>query len=296
MEYDVIIIGMGPAGMSAAIYAQRSKLNTLIIEKNIPGGLINYTNVVNNYPGFSSISGPDLAIKMFEQIKKLNIPFKTEEVIKIISGKIKKVITKNNEYKTKSIIIATGRGSRKLGLPNEEELIGRGISYCALCDAPLYKGKQIAVVGGGNSSLEEGLYLSKYAKKITIINRSNNLIADDFLEDKIKESKNIEVLMNKEIKSINEKKGYLSSLTLNDDSILEVEGLFIYIGFEPKTEIVKELNITNELNYIKVDNNYETDIDGIFAVGDTIEKDIYQIVTAVAEGATAATNIYKKYF
>lgn len=296
MIYDLIIIGMGPAGISAAIYAKRSGLNVLVFEKNMPGGLMNITNKIENYPGLSSISGFDLSKKMFEQLISLDIEYKMEEVVSITSKDIKVIKTKKHKYKTKTVLIATGRESRKLKLPNEDKLRGKGISYCALCDAPLFKGKKVAIIGGGNSALTEALYLSKIVKEVIVINRGDFLVADDILEDDIAERKNIKVLLNRKIVSLEEKDGYLSGIKLDNNEILEVEGLFVYIGYEPKTDFVKDLDIINAMNYIKVNDKYETKAKGIYAAGDIIDKDVYQIVTAVSEGAIAATNIYRSLY
>ena len=169
MVKDLVIIGLGPAGIAASIYAKRSGLDILVFESKMPGGLLNYTNVVNNYPGFINITGPDLATKMFEHFSTFNIEYKSEDVTKIEDGKIKTVYTQKGEYKCKNIIIATGRSRRSLNLEGESDLVGKGISYCALCDGHFYKDKNVAVVGAGDSSLEESLYLAKIAKNVTII-------------------------------------------------------------------------------------------------------------------------------
>ena len=188
--YDVIIIGAGVAGISAAIYAKRSNMNVLLIEKDSPGGQINKTSTIENYPGFTSIQGPELAFKLFEQLQTLNIEYKALEVQKILDNKeYKTVVTNKDEYKTKTVIIATGRTPKKLGKENEDKLYSRGISFCSICDGNLYRDKNIAIIGGGNSAAEEGLYLSEIAAHLTIINRSNKLRADESMVNELKEKR-----------------------------------------------------------------------------------------------------------
>jgi len=295
MIYDSIIIGMGVAGISAAIYAKRSGSNVLILEKMRPGGIINTIDVIENYPGFASISGPDLAFQLFEQVNKLKIPYKMEEVKKVsLAGDIKIITTNQAEYQAKNILIATGRSPILLGLPNEEKLIGKGISTCALCDGYLYKEKEIAVVGGGNSALQETLYLANIVKKVYLIHRREEFRADQELIEKIKNKENIEIIYNAQITELKEENGELTSIVINDQTTIPVSALFIYIGYAPKTDFVKELGITNTVGYIEVDKNYETKIPGIYAAGDIIIKKVYQVVTAAAEGATAAIRFSRK--
>lgn len=292
MIYDLIIIGMGISGISAAIYAKRSNLNVLVLDKSMPGGLLNNIENIDNYPGYIHISGPDLAQKLFEQLYSLEIEMKYEEVINIEAlQEIKKVKTTTGEYKTKRVLIASGRSQRTLGLPNEKELLGKGISTCALCDGNFFKDKEVAVVGGGNSALQESLYLSRLVKKIYLIHRKNEFTAQPEIIDKVKSTDNIEILYNKNIKEILNNNDKLSGLILDDGLKLNVEGLFIYIGFTPKAEFIKELNITNEAGYILVDDKMETKVKGIYASGDIIKKQVYQLVTGASEGAIAAVNI-----
>lgn len=294
MVYDVIVIGLGPAGMGAAIYAKRSGLKVLVLESSMPGGLLNYTNVVNNYPGFINISGPDLAMKMFDHFKSLEIEFKNEDVKDIVLGDLKKVITASGEYKTKNVIIATGRSRRSLNLPHEDELRGGGISYCAMCDAHFYKGKNVAVVGAGDSSLEEAIYLSNVVKKVTIIVRGKILAGNASLVDKVDEKDNIEVMFEKNVSELIVKEGTLAGVKLDDGSTLDVSALFVYIGFDPILPFKSELGIKRDGGYVVVDENFETNIEGIYAVGDIVKKSLYQIISAEYEGAMAATHIARK--
>lgn len=290
-NFDCIIIGAGIAGMTAAIYLKRANKNVLLIESYIPGGQINNTSNVENYPGFIKIDGPTLVMNIHDQITNLNVPLKYEKVIDI--NKENNYIVKTNKeiYETNKIIIATGRTPNKLGI--EEEFIGKGVSYCALCDGNLYKGLDVVVVGGGNSAFEEGLYLSKLCNKVTILNRSDSLRATSILQDQIKERNNVEIIYECNIDKINSENNKIVSVNTNK-GIIKCDGIFIYIGLTPHLEFISNLNINVENNYIVVDKNMKTNIDGIYACGDVIKKDIYQIVTAASEGAIAATNIIKE--
>lgn len=291
--FDCIIIGAGVAGTTSSIYLKRWKFNILLLEKNMPGGIISNTSIIENYPGIKKIDGSTFAMNLYEQIKELDINYKY--------GNASEITQKNNlfivntdlgNYQTKSIIIATGRTPRKLNLENEDKLIGNGISYCATCDGLLYKDKEVCVVGGGNSALEESLYLSKICKKITIINRSSKLRADEILIEKVKNTANIEVMYNSNIIKLKEKQNKLTNIIIkkeNETKELLCHGLFIYIGFEPIIPNVPNLKLND--NYIVVDEKMQTNIDNICACGDIIKKDLYQIITAAGEGATAANTI-----
>ncbi len=290
--YDVIVIGMGPAGMNAALYAKRSGLNVIMFEKSSPGGLISKMNIVDNYLGYENIAGSDLATKMFFHTQEQEIPYKIEEVENIIVEDNKKVVvTSEGSYETKAIILCGGRRPRKINVEDEEKLEGKGISYCAICDAPLYKGKKVAVVGGGNSAFEEGLYLSDFASKVIILNRGETCRADKVLQDEVKEKSNMEVRINSKIKEILLEDDKIEGVLLEDGEKLEVSGIFVYVGFEPSTDYISKLGILTEDNYISVDQNMRTKIKGIYAAGDTIKKSLYQIITAASEGATAAISV-----
>ena len=297
MIYDLIVIGMGPAGMSAAIYGHRSGLNMLVFEKELPGGLINRTSNVDNYLGFNDILGPDLALKMFEHFKDSKIPYKMTGVNKVtVEGDIKLVHTDNEIYKAKSVIIATGRKTKKLPVDNAEKLEGNGISYCALCDGKLYKGKDVAIVGAGNSAFEEGQYLAKLCNKVYVLNRfgESGVFADDILYNDLKARSNVEIIHNVRIKElILSEDNKLTGVILTDDQKLNVQGLFVFIGYEQASELVEGLGITNDYGYIKVDQYQETEIKGLYACGDITYKKIYQIINAASEGAEAAINANK---
>lgn len=293
MIYDLVIIGMGPAGVSAAIYAKRAGLNVLCLDKAMIGGYVNYIDRVENYPGMI-MSGPDLAFKFYEHIKELDIEFVNKEVLSVIDGDVKKVVTSDTEYLCKNVLVATGRVPRKLGLENEEELEGKGISHCALCDGAFYKGKTVAVVGGGDSALQETLYLSNLCEKVYLIHRREEFKVAGSLLEKIQDKENIVRIMNTSISELGIEDNKLSSVLLDSGDELEVDGLFVYVGFVPGTRFAEELEITDENCYIIVDKHYESKIKGIFAVGDIIKKDVYQISTAVGDGAQAAINIIEK--
>lgn len=292
MIYDLIIVGMGPAGMSAAIYAQRSGMNVLVFEKSAPGGLINKTTNVDNYLGFNDIVGPELAAQMFKHFSDSKIPYFIEGVKQItVSGEIKNVITDKNTYQAHCVIVATGRKNKKIKVENSEKLEGKGISYCALCDGKLYENKDVAIMGAGNSAFEEGTYLAKICRKIYIINKFDKLTADEILIDQMISSGKIEVINNVQIEKLNTNElGFLANILLTNGRKLDISGLFIYIGFEQASEMVLGLNITNDFGYIKVDVNQETEVKGLFACGDITQKKVYQIITAASEGAVAAIN------
>lgn len=293
--YDVIIVGMGIGGITAGIYAKRANLNVLLIDKSAPGGLLNNIDLISNYPGFIDIKGPDLALKLFEQVKSIEIPYKLEEVIKIkVNEDIKEVITNSNTYQTKNIIIATGTNPKYLGLDNEKELLGRGLSTCALCDGTFYKDKVIAVVGNGNSALQESLYLAKLAKKVYLLNRKDSFKGEEYLQDKVKNKENIEIKYNVSITKYNEVNNKIESILLSNNEKIKVSGVFIYVGYKANSELVNGLDIINADGRIMVDNNCETKIKGLYAVGDVNDKGIYQLITASNDGVIAIANITKK--
>lgn len=289
--YDCIVIGAGVAGMTASIYLKRANKSVLLLEKEMPGGQMNKTTEIENYPGFTKINGTDLALSIYEQVKQNNIDYKYGNVVDIILKNNKKIVkTNRDEFECKNIVLASGRTPRKLGLENEEKLISHGISYCAICDGMFFKDKKVAIVGGGNSALTSALYLSNICFKVYIINRRDELRADNIMIEKVKQKDNIEILYNSIITKLNEKNNILDSIDVNNEK-LDVSGLFIYIGFDPDITYLKKLDIRNNNGYIVVDNNMETSIKGIYACGDIIDKDVYQITTAIGEAAVAATHI-----
>lgn len=283
--YDIIIIGMGISGITAGIYAKRSNKKVLLIDKGMPGGLLNNIDMISNYPGLINVKGMDFAKTLFEQVKALDISYVLEEVINLdLTGEEKKVITTNNEYKAKKIILAMGRKPKYLGLDNEKDLLGRGLSTCAMCDAFFYKDKDIAVVGSGTSALQESMYLSNIVNKIYLLNRNSSFKGEEMYITEVKNNPKIEIIYNVNIKSFQEKDNKLESITLDNDQILKVSGVFIYIGYRPATDFVNK-EILDAEGYIKVNDKFETSIKNVYAIGDIIKKDVYQLVTAASDGA-----------
>lgn len=294
MKTNTVIIGSGIAGMTAAIYLKRADIDFVVIESSVPGGQILRTSIIENYPGFKEIDGPEFAMNVYKQLNSLGVKYIYDEAIEIINNDEEKIVkTINQEITCNNVIIAMGRSPKQLGLENEEKFTGKGISYCALCDGNLYKNKDVAIVGAGNSAFEESLYLSKICNKVTIIARSDLFKADDILVEKVKNTKNIEILAKKEIKEIigDDK---LRQVILNDDTKLDIAGLFIYIGQQTNIKPYEKLSIINEYNYININSKMETNVPGIYACGDCINKDLYQIITAASDGAIAASQIIKK--
>ena len=292
--YDVIIIGMGIGGITAGIYAKRAGLNVLMFEKSAPGGMLQKIDKIQNYPGFLEISGPDLALNLFNQVKKVGVPFKFEEVLDVeITETSKKVITKNGTYEAKNVIVATGRTPKYLGLDNEKDYLGKGLSTCASCDGNLYKGEDIAVVGSGNSALQESLYLANIVNKVYLLHRGVNFKGDDALVERVRNTQNIEIVDGVNIKKINEVDGKIESVTLDNEKTINVKGVFIYIGYKPDTDMFKKLDITNINGDIIVGENFETEIDGLYAIGDCAKKGVYQLVTAASDGCIAVSDIEK---
>ncbi len=273
--FDLIIIGAGPAGMSASIYASKSNLKTLLIECDTPGGLLNKLNNIDNYLGFNNISGSDLAFNMYEHIRKENIELKHEKVLKIENNnEYKKVITNKNEYQTKKIIIAIGRKPKKSGIQGEEKYNKKGISYCAICDSHLYKNKDVVVIGDNSLALSESLYLKEICN-VTLITNNKNIKSDK-----------INIIYHNVIEFIGEDS--LTGVKLDNNEIIKCNAAFIYNGYITEINFLKELNIINDKGNIDVDNRMETKVKGIYACGDIINKNIYQINTAVSEGCISA--------
>lgn len=286
--YDIIIVGCGPAGLTAAIYALRANKKILILEKDNIGGQITSSLKVENFPGFKQISGNDLMNNLYEQAIDLGCEINIEEVIKIKDGKIKTVITDENEYETKSLIIATGCKNRLLGIDREEEFIGNGISFCVACDGAFYKDKIVAVIGGGNSAVINALSLSEICKKVYLIQNLDFLTAEDMLKERIKEKNNIEIMYNsKVVKLIGDDELKSIEVSGKEDKIIAIDGMFISIGQIPQNDIFKGIIDLNEQNYIK---SIEclTNKEGIFVAGDCREKKIRQLTTAVGDGTIAA--------
>ena len=290
-KYDVIIIGSGIAGMTAAIYLKRGGLNPLIIEEGTPGGQLNKINIIENYPGFLTTDGPNLAAKIYEQVANLEIEYLYDKVIKTkLNGKEKKVITSNKELTCDYLVIATGRLSKKL-FSDDEKYIGSGISYCALCDGNLYKGKDVAVVGTGNSALEEVLYLADICKSVTIINRGDTFRGDEILVEESLAKENVKCVYNSNVVEYNIENGKLVSVILDTKEELKISGLFISIGSEPSATI---FDVEKDKGFIIVNETCMTNIENVYACGDVIKKTVYQLTTAASEGTLVAYDIIRK--
>ena len=293
--FDILIIGSGPSGMTCAIYGARMNLKVAIIERNAPGGQMVNTAKIENYPGFSSIDGDTLSMNMYEQMTNFGVEFIGEEVEKIEKIDNKFIVKTNyNVYDAKTVIIATGTKNRKLGVIGEDKFTGRGISWCAICDGSFYKGKEVIVIGGGNSALEEAIYLSSICKKVYIVHRRDEFRADKMIIENLEKCKNVSYLLSKTITEFasdngkNLTKVKLLNLKDNSEEWFNIDGVFEFVGQIPNSEIFKELGIVNEAGYIEVDKNYETKIKGLFACGDIIDKGVRQIATAVNDGAISA--------
>jgi thioredoxin reductase (NADPH) len=294
-EYDIIVVGAGPAGLTSALYAGRSGRSCIVLEKFSVGGQLTLIDVIENYPGFKRISGPELANRLEEQVREYNVPIRIEEVTKILDkGERKIVKTVEGEYVGKAVIIATGTKPKQLNVPGEKEFYGRGVSYCALCDGYFFKNKVVAVVGGGDSAVKEAVYLSNLAKKVYIIHRRNSFRAEKEIQKKAFATKNIEILWSTVVTSVNGS-NFVESLSLKDlennrEYTLPVDGLFIYVGFSPSTEIFE--GVKNEEGFIVVDGKMMTSIPGIFAAGDCMvqfkDRAWGQISVCVGDGAKAA--------
>lgn len=297
--YDVIIIGAGPAGMTAAVYTSRGSLSTLMLERGIPGGQMANTEEIENYPGFSSILGPDLSTKMFEHAKTFGAEYAYGDVESIEDGvEYKTIKAGGKEYKARAIIISTGAEYKKMGIPGESELGGRGVSYCAVCDGAFFKKKHLVVVGGGDSAVEEGVYLTRFADKVTIVHRRDQLRAQKILQDRAFANDKIDFIWNHTLKEINEENGKVGNVTLvstvdGSESTMPIDGVFIYIGMVPLTKPFQSLGILNESGYVLTNSDMETSVPGIFAAGDVRDKQLRQVVTATGDGSIAAQSVQK---
>lgn len=304
MVYDVIIIGGGPAGLSAGLYAARARLNTLIIEKEGAGGQIATTDEVANYPGsIAGATGPLLTARMVEQAEEFGAVRVSDEIREVdFSDKVKVLKGDKGEYKAKSIIIATGAVPRPMGVPGEKELTGRGVSYCATCDAPFFEELEIFVIGGGDSAVEEAIYLTKYARKVTIVHRRDELRAAKSIQEKAFKNEKMSFMWDTVVEEV-KGKGILESIVFKNVKTGELNevfpdeedgafGIFVFVGYLPATKLFDGL-IDMENGYIKTDDNMKTKVDGVFAAGDNRVKSLRQVVTATADGAIAAVQAEK---
>lgn len=290
--YDIIIVGAGPAGLTAALYALRANKSVLVIEKASFGGQITFSPKVENIPGFMPLSGNEFAEKMVEQVLALGAEFECCEVEKIIDGDVKKVVTDCGEFEARAVIIATGAKHRMLGIEDEEKFVGEGISFCAVCDGAFYKDKCVAVIGGGNSALQEAILLSDLAKKVYVVQNLDLLTGEKKLSDQLHQKDNVEIILNSVVKGIiasNEFEGIkILNSKDNTESEIKVDGMFVAIGLVPQNEPFAEIVNLNDYGYVVADENCTTNAKGIFVAGDCRTKKIRQVATAASDGATAA--------
>lgn len=296
--YDTIIIGAGPAGMTAALYAARSNLKVALIEGGLPGGQMNNTSDIENYPGYANISGPELAEKMFEPLENLGVEHLYGLVENIEDhGDVKKVITDDEEFETRTVIVATGSKHRLLGVPGEEELNSRGVSYCAVCDGAFFRDQDLLVVGGGDSAVEEAIFLTQFARTVTIVHRRDELRAQKVLQDRAFANEKINFIWDsvvKEIKGENRVESVvIENVKTNQVTEHAFGGVFIYVGLDPVSDFTKDLQIQDESGWIVTDDHMKTSVAGVFAVGDVRQKDLRQVTTAVGDGAIAGQEAYK---
>lgn len=296
--YDVVIIGSGPGGMTAALYTSRANLKTLILEKGVPGGELLNTSDVENYPGFASISGPDLADNMYKGAMQFGAEYAYGNVSNIeLDGDLKVITAGNKTYYAYAVVIATGSFHRKLEVPGEEEYSGRGVSYCAVCDGAFFKEKNIFVIGGGDSAVEEGTYLTQFGKKVTVVHRRDQLRAQKVLQDRAFANEKMDFVWNSVVEEIVGDGNQVTAIRLKDVQTGEVsehpaDGVFIYVGLLPVSAPFQNLKITDAEGWIVTNEKMETTIPGIFAVGDVRQKTLRQITTAVGDGGQAGHGVY----
>ncbi len=295
--YDLIIIGSGPAGLAAAIYAQRAKLDTLVLEKEyISGGQVVNTYEVDNYPGLPGISGFELGVKFREHADSLGAEFVTAEVRDIIIEEtVKKVVTDEETYSAKSLILAMGAVHRELGVPGEKELAGMGVSYCATCDGAFFKGRTVAVIGGGDVAVEDAIFLARGCEKVYLIHRRDSLRAAKSLQEKLFAYENVEVLWDSVVTKIagedHVERIKLENTKTGEKTVMDMDGVFVAVGIQPSSEIVKAQIAVDEGGYVQAGEDCVTNVKGIFAAGDIRKKPLRQIVTAIADGANAVTSV-----
>lgn len=300
-NYDVIVIGAGPGGLTAALYAARANLKVVILDRGIYGGQMNNTAGIDNYPGFVDIQGPELGEKMYQTAMNAGAEFAYGDVQSIEQDGNKKIIkTDSREYEAGAVVIATGAVHKHLGVAGEEEYAGKGVSYCAVCDAAFFRDEDVAVIGGGDSAIQEGLYLAQSAKSVTVIHRRDQLRAKAELQQKAFENKKMKFIWNAQTEEIVGDGNKVTAVKYKDketgeEKEVKVAGVFIYVGIQPQTAVFKDLGITDEQGWILTDNNMRTKVKGIFALGDVRAKELRQIATAVGEGSIAGQEVYNYY-
>ena len=292
--YDVIIVGAGASGMTASLYASRANMSVLMIERGLYGGQMNNTEEIENYPSYEHITGKELSDKMYQQSIKFGATHIYGDVKSIVDGdKYKLVNCGRKQYKGRSVIIATGAEYKKLGVKGETELSGRGVSYCAVCDGAFFMDKHVVVVGGGDSAVEEAIYLTKFASKVTVVHRRDSLRAQKIIQYRAFQNDKIEFIWNAEVNEIKELEGKVGFVVIKstvDNSVatIKADGVFPYVGMNPNTDQFKDLGILNDQGYIVTNENMETSVKGLYGAGDVRFKNLRQIVTATGDGSIAA--------
>lgn len=299
-SYDVIVVGAGPAGMTAALYASRANLSVLMLDRGIYGGNLNNTAAIENYPGFKSIQGPELAQDMYQGATQFGAQYAYGTVEKVeLDGDLKRLTTDMGDvFETKALVIATGTQQRHMGVPGEEEYSGRGISYCAVCDGAFFKNKHVIVVGGGDSAVEEGMYLTQLADKVTVVVRRDQLRAQPLIQEQAKQNNKMEFVFNTNVTEVLGDENKVTGVKVHNsqtgaDEQLQADGVFIYVGSLPMTAPFKNLGILNEQGYVKTNDLMAADVPGIFAIGDVRETPLRQVATAVGDGAIAGQQVYQ---
>ncbi|MGX7048348.1 thioredoxin reductase [Lactococcus piscium] len=298
--YDTIVIGAGPGGMTAAMYAARSELKVLLLERGAPGGQMNNTAEIENYPGFTSIMGPDLSMKMYEPLDGLGVEnaYGIVQTVTVNADGTKKVTVEDGEFDAKTVIIATGANHRHLDVPGEEAYGSRGVSYCAVCDGAFFRDQDILVVGGGDSAVEEALFLTRFGKSVTILHRRDELRAQKIIQERAFANDKISFIWDSAVEEVLGNDIKITGVKIKNLKTGEITtqafgGLFIYVGLDPMTETVKDLGITDDAGWIVTDHEMATKVPGVFAIGDVRQKDLRQITTAVGDGAIAGQGVYQ---
>lgn len=297
-EYDVVIIGAGPGGMTAALYASRANLKVLMLDRGAYGGQMNNTAAVENYPGFKSILGPDLAEEMYQSATQFGAEYAYGTVTAVkLDGTDRIVVTDDGEYRAKAVIVATGSENRKLGVPGEEKYSGRGVSYCAVCDGAFFRDRDVTVIGGGDSAVEESIYLTQMVKHVNIVHRRDQLRAQKVAQERAFKNDKIDFTWNSNVIAINGDDQKVTSVTVKNNQTgaeeeVSTAGVFIYVGNVPMTAPFKDLGITDEHGWMVTDNRMRTKVPGIFAIGDVRQHQLQQITTAVGDGGIAGQEVF----
>ncbi|MBA3029146.1 MAG: thioredoxin-disulfide reductase [Desulfobacteraceae bacterium] len=297
VDYDLLILGGGPAGLTAGLYATRAKLNTLLLEKTVPGGQILVTDWIENYPGFpEGISGLDLVQKMTEQATKFGLNIESNEVLSVdFSGPVKKVSVSDRTLTAHAVILCTGASPKKLGVPGEDRFYGRGVSFCATCDAPFYKNRVVVAVGGGDTAVQESLYLTKFAKKVYLVHRRDKLRAEAILQERALSNPKIEVLWDTVVTDVlggltNVEGVRIKNVKSGESRDISADGCFIWVGIQPATGFLKDAVELDEFGFIPVNQKMGTSVSGVFAAGDVRTTPLRQVVTAVGDAAIAVNS------